>query len=154
MSLLALDLGTTIGYALRSSGVIMSGHVDFAPAKTRAFEGGGMRYLRFQRWLNEMHRESPIEEIVFEEVRRHKGVTAAHKYGGFLGVLTAWCEDKDVPYSSVLPGAIKEFATGKQNAKKDEMVAAAKRNWGFEVTDDNEADAIALLHMRLFDIYG
>ena len=43
--LLALDLGTTTGWALCSrDGPINSGTVSLRPGR---FEGGGMRYLRF-----------------------------------------------------------------------------------------------------------
>lgn len=152
MSLLALDLGTDTGYAISSGGVKVSGHINFAPQKTRSFDGGGMRYLRFQRWLNEIHANTPITEVVFEEVRAHQGVTAAHKYGGFLAVLTAWCEEHNIPYSTETVGNIKAFATGKRGASKDAMIAAVKEKWGFTTKSDDEADAIALLHLKLYDI--
>ena len=42
-------------------------------------------------------------------------------------------------------GTIKKHATGKGNASKDEMVASARAR-GHAPTDDNEADALALLH--------
>ena len=65
-------------------------------------------------------------------------------YGGFLGMLTAWCEEHDVPYEGVPVGTIKRYATGKGNADKAKMVAAIQAR-GFRPADDNEADAIALL---------
>ena len=52
-AVLALDLGTQTGWALRSrDGVVTSGTEPFKPQR---FEGGGMRYLRFKRWLSELH---------------------------------------------------------------------------------------------------
>ena len=39
-------------------------------------------------------------------------------------------------------------ATGKGNAPKDAMLAAVRR-WGYAPVDDNEADAIALLHLAI-----
>lgn len=142
-TVLALDLGTTLGWAVRVSGQVMSGTEPF---KLGRFEGGGMRYLRFVRWLDDLWRFSgPLASVYFEEVRRHKGVDAAHAYGGFLAQLTAWCERHAVPYQGVPVGTIKKFATGKGNASKDAMVAAA-RQWGHEPADDNEADALALMH--------
>ena len=42
-------------------------------------------------------------------------------------------------------GTIKKFATGNGRAGKPLIIAAA-RSWGFEPADDNEADALALLH--------
>lgn len=142
-TIFSLDLGTTTGWALRAAdGRITSGSQSFKPGR---FEGGGMRYLRFKRWLTEVKACSDgIGEVHFEEVRRHAGVDAAHAYGGFLATLTAWCEHHGIPYSGTPVGAIKKHATGKGNADKAAMVAAM-RDKGFNPKDDNEADALALL---------
>lgn len=139
---LALDLGTNTGWALRRDGTTISGTASF---KVGRYEGGGMRYLRFQRWLDELARDG-VDSIWFEEVRRHAGTDAAHVYGGLLATLTAWCEHHGIPYSGVPVGSIKKHATGKGNANKDAMIAAAVAR-GFTPVDDNEADALALLHM-------
>ncbi|WP_019562318.1 crossover junction endodeoxyribonuclease RuvC [Caldimonas manganoxidans] len=139
-TILALDLGTTTGWALRDrSGHITSGAESFRPQR---FEGGGMRFLRFRRWISE------IQFLYFEEVRCHAGVDAAHAYGGFLATLTAWCEHHGIPYQGVPVGTIKKHATGRGNARKDEMLAAARAR-GHSPADDNEADALALLHWAI-----
>ncbi|SEG35471.1 hypothetical protein SAMN05421751_1417, partial [Jhaorihella thermophila] len=59
-TILALDLGTTTGWALRGhDGLITTGTVCFRPGR---FDGGGMRYLRFTNWLTEIDRLSgPVE---------------------------------------------------------------------------------------------
>jgi hypothetical protein len=141
--MLALDLGTTTGWALRSDdGLITSGTASFRPGR---YDGGGMRYLRFTNWLAEIERLSgPIAAIWFEEVRRHTGTDAAHVYGGLMATLTAWAELRGVPYQGVPVGTIKRHAAGKGNASKQDMVAAARAR-GFSPADDNEADAIAIL---------
>ena len=89
-AVLALDLGTTTGWAVRdTSGMITSGNASFKPGR---FEGGGMRYLRFTRWLDEIARlVGAIGLINYEEVRRHVGTDAAHVYGGLMGTMQAWC---------------------------------------------------------------
>ena len=142
--LLALDLGTTTGWALHGhDGLIISGTASFRPGR---FDGGGMRYLRFSNWLTEIDRLSgPISTIWFEEVRRHAGTDSAHIYGGLMATLTAWAELRGVPYQGVPVGTIKLHATGKGNASKEAMIAAAKAK-GFSPADDNEADAIAILY--------
>jgi hypothetical protein len=142
-ALLALDLGSTLGWAVRlADGTITSGTATFRPGR---FEGGGMGWLRFRRWLDSMAASAgPLGSIVFEEVRRHAGTIAAHVYGGFLAHLTAWCEDAGVPYQGVPVGTIKRFATGKGNADKAAIIAAMRAR-GFAPADDNEADALALL---------
>ncbi len=142
-TVLALDLGTTTGWALRRhDGGITSGTMTFKPTR---FEGGGMRFLRFRGWLAEIARLSGgLTRIVFEEVRAHAGTDAAHLYGGWLAHLTAWCEEVGTPCEGVPVGTIKRYATGKGNADKAKMVAAIQAR-GFRPADDNEADAIALL---------
>ena len=145
--ILALDLGTSTGWALRNEyGSIISGTAKFQP---RRFEGGGMRYLRFKHWLTETKNVvGVINAVYFEEVRRHIGVDAAHAYGGFLAHLTAWCEHHSIPYEGIPVGTIKKHATGKGNADKDAMIAAMRVK-GHAPEDDNEADALALLHWAL-----
>lgn len=146
-TILALDLGTTTGWALRHlDGSIISGTECFKPQR---FEGGGMRFLRFKRWLNELLSAThSINAVYFEEVRRHAGVDAAHAYGGFMGQLTAWCEHQNIPYQGVPVGTIKKHATGKGNAGKDDVIAAVRLR-GHSPADDNEADALALLHWAI-----
>jgi hypothetical protein len=146
-TILALDLGTQTGWALRGNdGHITSGSESFRPQR---FEGGGMRFLRFKRWLTEVkHACDGIDCLYFEEVRRHVGVDAAHAYGGFLATLTAWCEHHRIPYQGVPVGTIKKHATSKGNASKDDMVAAIRVR-GHQPCDDNEADALALLYWAL-----
>ena len=146
-AVLALDLGTTTGWALRAAdGLVTSGTVSFRPGR---YDGGGMRYLRFTNWLAEIERLSgPIAAIWFEEVRRHAGTDAAHVYGGLMATLTAWAELRGVPYAGVPVGTIKRHATGHGNAPKAAMIAAAQAR-GFSPADDNEADALALLHWAI-----
>lgn len=141
---LCLDLGTTTGFALVPSlqSAIVSGTWNCAPGKN---SGAGMRFLKFQRQLDDIHAKTPLTTVHYEEVRRHLGTDAAHCYGGLYGVLTAWCEKNNVPYQGVPVQTIKKFWTGKGNAKKEVMIEAARLH-GYEPDDDNEADAIALAH--------
>ncbi len=141
---LCLDLGTTTGWAIRSAqGIITSGTVSF---KNDRWQGGGMRFLKFTRFLSELNENAgPVQLVFFEEVRRHLGVDAAHAYGGFMAHLTAWCEQQQIVYEGVPVGTIKRHATGKGNANKRMMIDSAK-NRGHQPVDDNEADALALVY--------
>lgn len=144
ITVLCLDLGTKSGWALRSAdGSITSGTAEF---KHDRYSGGGMRFLKFKQWLNQMlEATGQIDAIYFEEVRRHLGVDAAHAYGGFLAHLSAWCEQQVIAYEGVPVGTIKRHATGKGNAGKAEVIRAMQQR-GYQPGDDNEADALALLH--------
>lgn len=141
-TILALDLGTQTGWALRQPTGITSGSECFKPHR---FEGGGMRFLRFKHWLTELKQcADAIDALYFEEVRRHASTDAAHAYGGFLATLTAWCEHHRIPYQGVPVGTIKKHVTGKGNADKAAVMSAVVA-CGHTPADDNEADAIALL---------
>jgi hypothetical protein len=154
LRILALDLGTTTGWALsNSSGLLHSGTHSF---KASRFEGAGMRFLKFEKFLVDLRKDTGgFDLILFEEVRRHMGVDAAHAYGGYLATLQRWAEAWSIGYSGVPVGTIKQFATGKGNAKKDAMVEAAVRlhapfaDAGWKPVDDNQADAVCLLHYGL-----
>lgn len=137
--ILTLDLGTKTGWQLHPQGV--GGTNDFKPGR---YEGGGMRFLRFVRWLDGLHLGGEIKEVYFEEVRRHMGTDAAHVYGGFLAQLTSWCENNSIPYQGVPVGTIKKHITGKGNASKAKVIEAVKA-LGHLPEDDNHADAIALM---------
>jgi Holliday junction resolvasome RuvABC endonuclease subunit len=146
-AILALDLGQKTGWAVRNAdGAIASGTVEFKPSR---WEGGGMVYLRFRAWLQEVDETaSGIGAVYFEEVRAHRGVAASHAYGGFLAHLTAWAEANRIPYRGIPVATIKRHVAGKGNADKDAVIAAV-RALGFEPKDDNEADALALLDWAL-----
>ncbi len=145
MAGLFLDLGSTTGFALRVGPNTTSG---IWTLKANRYEGGGMRFLRFRWQLDEMARNVSIKYAAYEEVRSHKGVDAAHIYGGLMGQLTSFCEEAKIPYEGVPVGSIKKHVTGKGNAGKPEVIAGV-RKFGFEPIDDNEADAIALMLLKL-----
>ncbi|ABC32340.1 MULTISPECIES: crossover junction endodeoxyribonuclease RuvC [Hahella] len=143
LSVLALDLGTRTGWAAKGKDrAIVSGVMNFKPQR---FEGGGMRFLRFKRWLTELKANlDGIDALYFEEVRRHVSTDSAHAYGGFLATLTAWCEHHEIPYQGVPVGTIKRHVSGKGNASKEDVIAAVRKR-GFNPSDDNEADALAIM---------
>ncbi|MBY7649730.1 MAG: hypothetical protein C4617_04480 [Candidatus Liberibacter europaeus] len=138
MGVLALDLGSKMGFAVKRDGQVFSGVVKFENGR---FEGGGMRFLKFQNWLNSLE---GIKVVWFEEVRRHLGVDASHAYGGFLAVLASWCEKQKIAYGGIPVQTIKKHITGKGNANKQLVISEVKK-LGFNPIDDNEADALALL---------
>jgi hypothetical protein len=115
---LALDLGQKTGWAVQTAdGALTSGTVEFKPSR---WEGGGMVFLRFRAWLQEVDETAGgIGAVYFEEVRFHRGVTASHAYGGYLAHLTAWAEANKIPYRGVPVGTIKRHVTSKGNADKE-----------------------------------
>jgi crossover junction endodeoxyribonuclease RuvC len=72
---------------------------------------------------------------------------AVFDIAGMRGVITHSLWMDGMPYVEVPPSVLKKYVTGKGNANKDAMIAAAIRSLGFEGFDNNEADAWCLLHM-------
>jgi Holliday junction resolvasome RuvABC endonuclease subunit len=141
MNLLALDFGSTTGYAILHDGDICSGTRCF---KQKRLVGSGLRFLQFRNWLLEIIPKNKNEKVYYEDVKRHLGTDAAHVYGGYLFHLAAVCEEFQIPYIGLPVGSIKKAATGSGRATKEEMVNAA-RAAGFHPCDHNESDALAIL---------
>lgn len=150
---LALDLGTTTGWAVCASGrpptaaPCSDGHLYSGRwlLKPTRFESHAFRFIKLRDHLSALRLVFPFQRVYYEEVRRHLGTDAAHAYGGYLATLQSWCEVNDVEYSGVGVGVIKKYWTGRGNADKAAMMLECARR-GIEVRDDNEADAVALLH--------
>lgn len=143
--ILALDLGTNTGFCVGCEDHMISGHWNL---KQGRFDGGGMRFVKFRARLDEIRGAYGLTHVFFEEVRRHAGTDAAHVYGGLMATLTAWCEEKNIPYSGLPVGEIKKTWTGNGAASKEKMIAECERR-GFDPATSDEADAIAIFHLAL-----
>jgi len=65
-------------------------------------------------------------------------------------IIRCYLMDAGIPVCEAAPTAVKKFLTGRgQRVSKKQMVAAAKKLWGFEGKDDNQADALAIAYMGL-----
>jgi Holliday junction resolvasome RuvABC endonuclease subunit len=73
----------------------------------------------------------------------------AHALGELGGVVRLDLWRHNIPHVDVPPATLKKFATGKGNAGKDEVLAAAIRSFGFAGSNNNEADAYMLRQMGL-----
>lgn len=146
MNILAIDLGTTTGWARSSrDGAIIGGSEKFAPKR---LELAGQRWLKFRQFLSDQRAAAggEIHVVYFEDVKMHAGTIAAHVYGGFLAHLEAWCAVNNIRMEGVGFGTIKKHWTGKGNADKQAMICAAVAK-GFSPVDDNHADALAILSL-------
>ena len=152
---LGIDPGTNCGWALLDwdGRRVASGVWDLSP---RRHEGGGMRFLRFQKYLEQMTTpEHPIDAIAYEEVRRHRGTSAAHIYGGIVAVLSGMAEQHAIPYKGIAVGTIKKHATGRGNANKDDMIRSARETFGMSsLSSDDEADALFCAKTLIYELGG
>jgi Holliday junction resolvasome RuvABC endonuclease subunit len=147
MKILALDPATHCGWA-HSDGA--SGEWDLS---IRRDESGGMRVLRLSAKLREIIETTGVELVVFEAAR-HAGAKmqgALVVQAELQGVIKLVCEERGVEFRGYSPSELKKHATGKGNANKAAMQAAALAKFGKEV-GDNEADALWLLDLAARDV--
>jgi Holliday junction resolvasome RuvABC endonuclease subunit len=158
--ILALDPATKTGWAYGGEhGVIASGTWDLS---FRRDESGGMRIIRFRSKLRETCLPTPPGLVVFEAARH----TAPKMQGALVvqaelqGALKSWLEEqKDaglkIEYRGYSPKEIKKHATGKGNASKEQVIAAAMDRWPtLGNFDDNEADALWLWDLAMSEYGG
>jgi len=167
---LALDLGSKTGWAL--SGL----HSSAVPAGTWVLETPrGMRYakkLRMDRRLDprvmalvnhlvEVHRKTPLDYIVFEDVKFCSSQAQGHLWGSFRGAVWAFAHLHGIQTECLDTGKLKIFATGSGSADKPAMAWALVRQFSGvfshekglvkhretgTLLDDNAVDAIHLLN--------
>lgn len=153
MKILALDLSTKTGWSHSEGG---SGVFDLS---IRRDESGGMRLLRLEAKLNEIKRLVGVDLVVFEAARHAApGMQGALVVQAELqGVVKLWCDKQDprVLYRGYSPSEIKKFAVGKGNAKKSDVLDAARNKWpDLVIVDDNQADALWLLELAKSEYSG
>lgn len=90
------------------------------------------------------------DQVVIEGPSYGSQTPTAHMLGGlFYMVLYEIFIESAITPVIVSPKQLKKLATGNGNAKKIDVVIAARERLGFEGTDDNEADARWLLEAGL-----
>ena len=129
------------------------------------WDSHGMRVLRFRKWLREMLYHAggnPLDVPVVRLVAFERPIQHGHKAARpaaaavtyqLAGVMLAEVEGHGLNYSGPTPAAIKKHATGKGNAGKPLMVAAARERWDRpDLEDEDEADALCILAWALDEI--
>jgi Holliday junction resolvasome RuvABC endonuclease subunit len=152
--ILALDISGSTGWARLANGIIDHGHQSFpryTGCKSKPADHVGQRYHAFLMWVKARIQEDKPECIVFEEpMGNFKNASARNLIVGLRGVLFACAGAYNIPVHGYPQGKLKMFATGKGNAKKPAMVAAAvKLSGGQTFASDDAADAFLVLHLHL-----
>jgi Holliday junction resolvasome RuvABC endonuclease subunit len=118
----------------------------------------GVQRLRdIQKWMLGIFENLEREELYIQDVAMEGTVLASHS-ALLLGELSAtvkltcweyfftWIGPQKTPLQ-IPPMTLKKYATGKGNAKKQEMLLQIYKRWGVEFNDDNAADAYALARL-------
>ena len=148
MRILALDIATKCGFAISGS---TSGTWDLT---TKRDESKGVRLIKLRNLIQQTHENKPLDLVVFEAVRAFRHQQAVVCQSELQGVVKAWCHDNNIEYKGYTSSEIKKHATGKGNAKKDQMIKAAAEMFEIKIFDDNHADALWILDLAKKQLEG
>jgi len=153
LRILAIDPATQMGWAFLANGVLTSGTIKWGRKHGRKHlpdDHEGKPYFDFHRWLRGVIVKDKPDVIAYEEVMRFMSGDASKKYGGFRAIIMMNAAAVDIKISMQAVGTIKKHATGKGNADKNDMIKAAKEKYpDQDIIDDNQADALHILHLYL-----
>jgi len=181
--IVGLDLGTNCGiafcdimpgFAVKTARITM-GQWDLSVGP---YDTGPLRHVRLRHFLSVLQPDlvhfedvkydvplAALAHIASVEARIAatvaRVVPTAEFIGGLKATVASWCEERCIPCQGVAITQIKQYATGRGNASKVEMIEAANRRLGagldpedYERTGtDNIADA-AFLCMMGVDLYA
>ena len=134
MKVLALDLGTTTGWCVRDGD-------DVKVGRWQLHRSQGEKGIQLGRLVRDAIQEHEPDLVGFEEpVFVTRGMAALALRYGLQMVVQVVCEQTKTAYLGVHVSTLKKHATGKGNAKKPQMIQAARDASGLNLSSD-EADA-------------
>lgn len=156
MTILAIDFGTSTGFALGYDGTTYCGTWVLSKPKEITYA----RKLRLHRRLDpripalwerirRIHRETPLEYLVWEDVEFCSTSYQCQLWASFRTVAWIFASQNNIQADCLAVGKLKLWATGSGAADKPAMAAAALRRWpelvrGKNLGDD-AIDALCLL---------
>lgn len=155
------DVGKIMTFDLAANTGFAKGAGDARPSfGSHAFTSTGDNFGRHQanvrEWLTQILTIERPTLIGYEQPSLFGITTPATviKLCSYASTLEELClrENFNIPVRQINPSQLKRFWTTRGNAKKEDMVAFAKR-YGFMVSNHDEADAVAMWHFML-DCYG
>lgn len=149
MNILALDLGSTTGFAYGAGAVPVINSITWATDRElrdmrqqRGDRRGDIRVIRFFDFLTKTHECCKFDAVVIEDVQFHTSTAQTQLWSSFR--TTVWLAFPKTLIEAVPVGTLKKSATGSGAADKDLMSKCLKRYhpaiWRADM-DDNAVDA-------------
>lgn len=155
--IIAVDPGNNSGitFGLMGGQTYVEGH-DFTPKKATKKRAAEPEHLRYGKLLKQLvnivndYKASNVQSIVIG-IETANGFVAKGKSAGqilheYRGVVKAFAGFRGYLFHPIQPADLKRFALGKGVGEKTEMIAFAKKAYGYQGTNDNEADSLILWH--------
>lgn len=143
MRLLALDLSSSVGWAL------LQREVPPKPPRFGTLRLTGdlaMKLGQFWEWIEDLHSVDHFDALAWERplIKPTDKVDLLELLYGLVGIAYGFAGSRKLPWREVTVNEAKFWLTGKHNASKEEMVVAALKHLNWRVANDHEADAGAV----------
>jgi len=129
-----------------SNGVCWTNGDLYCPSIYRLKGRGGERLCTFAEWFLEA--SSGCDLVVMEQPisygssnSRAGATMVIHRIAGILEML---CHKEKIPLIAIHPAHLKQWAFGKGNASKTQMIECAEKRWQITIPKDDMADALFL----------
>ena len=144
LNIAAFDQATKCGVSYELSGTGKP-IVDLWDLGIKSKESQGMKWLRFEARVKNFLKKNDIHVVAYElpAGRNIKPIIHSAK---LIGIIEKVCVELGIEYIEFSASSVKKFATFNGNAGKPLMIEYAKKLWNYEGEDDNESDALHILH--------
>ena len=145
-NILAIDLGRNFAWAFYDK----SSKLQYGVNQDNAKEWNFTLALFFE-LLQSIIDECHIKVIVYENPTfSHYSATA--KLSQMIGLIKLLSYYNEIETIGISPTTVKKYATGNGRSKKPEMIKAVNEKHILNITNDNIADAIHILHYALDEL--
>lgn len=145
----SLDLGRRTGWACFKGGLepmMDSGVFElYQPRDPQPDYQPDERFNALYSFLGKLHQATSFTHLAFEMVTFGQKGAQATTWPGYRAIVMMWAQRAGCKVIPMHTGTIKKAFCGNGAAKKEEMIETARRR-GYLPFDDNECDAIAVLH--------
>lgn len=143
LNVCGIDQATLLGIAWQKVGEAVKHELWDLSINTKASQG--VKWIKFEARIREFFKVNDIN-IVAYELPAGRNINPIIHSSKLIGIIEKVSTELGIEYVEYSASTIKSFATGNGNAGKPLMLEYAKRLWGYKGEDDNEADALHILH--------
>lgn len=149
MVILGLDPASKTGWSLSS------GEHGLWLIAEKNDEHEGRKLERLRRLIYKTHQQNQITLIASEDaVMGTHFFKTQNFHTEIRGVIKLVAAELELPIIWVNPGTLKKWLTGHGKAEKHHMIDAIRTRFGITVSDDNIADAIAVMEYAKHQTQG
>lgn len=143
LNLCGIDQATKLGIAWELSGQDCKCELWDLSISTKSSQG--FKWIKFEARIKEFFKVNNINVVAYELPAGRNTNPIIHS-SKLICIIEKVAAELGIEYVEYSASTIKTFATCNGNAKKSLMVEYAKKLWNYKGEDDNEADALHILH--------